>query len=257
MMWMFILYFVLFTGIALYVTMNARKFIGIDLKFEVSILASVVFGGVLAAIFSSFHRKEGYDTDTKMIGYDSPEYVHAYANTIVDRAVKSVKIPNQEVNINPAPCDLQGRTWLNDDLEPQSVDPAVVEVERSIVKKHNDHIQNMENHQIEHEQKMMKLQSEHEAKIVALKDPEAIRRVQDAHNAKMNELQNAHVDKMMKMQQTHDREIVEMEKKPAVKESFELPGEIRENREFDSGCQKCGIPMPYTTWQDFWKAGCM
>jgi hypothetical protein len=257
MMWIFVLYFVLFAGIAFYVTMNSRKFIGINLSLEMSILASAVFGALFGAIFSSFHRKEGYDTNTKMIGYDDVDYVHAYANTIVDRAVKSVKIPNQEVNINPAPCDLQGRTWLSDDLEVRSVDPAVVDVERAIIKKHSTHVQTMENLQREHESKMMNLQREHEAKIVAMKDPNMIRREQDAHNAKMNELQNAHVDMMMKKQQTHDREIVEMEKKPVVKESFELPGEIRENREFDSGCQKCGVPMPYTTWQDFWKAGCM
>jgi hypothetical protein len=255
MMWIFVLYFVLFTAIALYVTMNSRKFIGIDMTREMSIVASVVFGALLGALFSSFHGKEGYDT--KMIGYDNVEYVHAYANTIVDRAVKSVKIPNEEVNINPAPCDLQGRTWLADELEPRSVDPAVVEVERAIVKKHGDHVQEMEMLQREHEAKMMNLQRQHETKIVAMKDPAMIRREQDAHNAKMNDLQNAHMEKMMKKQQAHDREIVAMEKKPVMKESFELPGEIRENREFDSGCQKCGVPMPYTTWQDFWHAGCM
>jgi hypothetical protein len=257
MMWIFVLYFVLFAGIAFYVTMNSRKFMGIDMTRDMSVVVSVVFGTLLAMLFSSFHSKEGYDTKTKMIGYDDPEYVHAYANTIVERAVKSIKIPNEEVDINPAPCDLQGRTWVGDELEPRSVDPAVVEVERAIINKHAAHVQEMEHLQREHEGKMMALQREHEAKIVAMKDPAMIRREQDMHNAKMNDLQNAHMEKMMKKQQAHDLEIVKMEKKPAVKESFELPGEIRENREFDSGCQKCGVPMPYTTWQDFWQAGCM
>lgn len=44
---------------------------------------------------------------------------------------------------------------------------------------------------------------------------------------------------------------------PQEVECFEFNQEIKENKEMMSGCSKCGVPMQYTTWQDFWKAGCM
>jgi deoxycytidylate deaminase len=258
MMWMFMLYFVLFTGISLYVTMNSKKLLKIDMSREVAIGVSIVIGLAFGMLFQSFFRRENYDEKDKMIGYDQVDYVHAYANTIVDRAVKSIKIPNQEVDINPKPCEMVGRTWLNDGLPVDSVDMAVVDVEsqKKILSMRREHNAKMTEIQASHEEMMRKLQAEHEARILALKTPQDISKAQTEHNAKMNEIQNAHVDKMMQLQREHDQSVVKAASS-TTKEGFELPGEIRENREFDSGCQKCGVPMPYTTWQDFWKSGCM
>jgi hypothetical protein len=192
-MLMFLIYFVVITGALLYVSLvnqSVSSWIrALGFEDEMIIGGCVLIGLLLGYLLSRMHEgfeehKELSDEERRtlefkreeilpgqyknedlppMIGYEDAGRINKYANVEQVREVKSIKIPNPEININPPetlpPMD-SNRTWLS-------------ELNGDVV------------------------------------------------------------------------------------EGFEYPNEeMKEASEFNTGCQKCGEPMAYTSWQDFWKAGC-
>lgn len=265
-----ILLFVLVAGV-IFLGLNAEQFLKIKVDRKLSAFMAVAIAFVVLAL-----NKLSESFDDRIIGYDDPIKVESNPeNVVIVREVKSIPIPNQSVNVNPSELN-SDRTWLGDEsVFPEKTEPEGVNINPPEMNSDRTWLGDESVFPEKTEPESANINpAEMNSDRTWLGDDSVFPEKTEQERININEGFEKKKSKILTegfeyglpsstfsdLDQTSkfypdQVECFEETQTPNTLENYN--NEIKENKDMNSGCAKCGVPMEYTTWQEFWKAGCM